>query len=789
MAQQPDSCSIELSGRIFDLDTKESVPFATVMIKDAQKGVVADEYGHFVLENLCEAECTLVCSCAGYEDFSEQLSLRNGMKVNLEITKKMTRLNQVVVSTDYVQQRKKEESLSLEIVTGDFLKENQGGSLMKSLDRLAGVSTIDIGSGQSKPVIRGLGFNRVVVVENGIKHEGQQWGVDHGLEIDQYVVENVEVIKGPSSLRYGSDAMGGVIIIKHDHLPEPNTITGTIDLTGKTNNNLFGSSFSLAGRKDYVFASIRTTILDYGDYKVPTDHVDIYNYAHSLHENHLRNTAGRERNFHLSFGYTKPTFQSRFYVSNVSSEGGFFANAIGLEPRRVEGYHDESDRDIHYPFQRVNHFKIVNRTRRIWSKYEFKSELGFQRNFRQELSKYVSHGWMPPNYQGEAGFAPDLDRQFDKYVYSANVEGSYAMTNKTSITIGINGSHQDNSINGRGFIIPAFQQTNIGGFLLAKHGFNESSSLQTGLRFDHGNILTDYYQDWFESPVVKGSDTTYRHSPRAYDLRRDFSNLSWSVGYNYNLENWSFKINFGKSFRMPIPKELSANGVNYHYGSFERGDSALSPEVGYQLDIGLEYSVEKLAFGFTPFVNSFSNYIYLNPTPKHDRLYGNGNQIFDYSEAEVFRYGGEIYINYQINRSLSLGLDGEYVYARQLTGEKKNFTLPFSPPASVIFNTKYEKDRWIFLEDVYVSMDYKIASSQTRVVPPEQVTESYHVINLGLGGELKLRKQQINLSFQVQNLMNTKYFNHTSLYRLINVPEPGRNFVLNMNIPFSIFTH
>ncbi|MCG8306507.1 MAG: TonB-dependent receptor [Cytophagales bacterium] len=785
--QFSNSCIYKIHGSILDAETKQPISFATVMIKNTKNGVVADEHGKFLLDKLCKKEYTLVFSSVGYEDYHKHISLQEDVEMNILMTRKMMTLSEVVVSDDHVEQRKNEVPLSMEIVDSDFLIQNQGGSLMQSLDRLAGVTTIDIGSGQSKPVIRGLGFNRVVVVENGIKHEGQQWGVEHGLEIDQYAVDNVEVIKGPSSLRYGSDAIGGVIDVKQNRLPEQNTFTGTVDLTGKTNNNLLGTSIALAGRKGHLFTTFRATLLDYGDYKVPTDSVDIYSYRAPLYNNQLRNTAGNEHDLHFSFGYVKPAFQSRFYVSNIRVKSGFFANAYGLEPRNVDtDLHDRSDRDIQYPYQQVNHFKIINRTQRNWSKYELKSELGFQRNFRQELSQYVAHGYMPATYQGEANFAPDLDRQFDKYVFSANVEGAYFKTNKTSFTFGINSAYQDNAINGHGFIIPAFRQFNLGSFALVKHGITEKSTLQVGLRYDYGNIQIERYHDWFTSPVVSGTDTTYQYLQRADDLDRDFSNVSWSVGYNYNHKNWSFKTNIGKSFRMPIAQELGANGVNYHRFSFEVGDPDLSPEVAYQLDAGLEYSAERLAFGLTPFANYFPNYIYLNPTSEHDRLYGNGNQVFYYSQTKVLRYGGEIHAHYRIIDPLRFGLVGEYVYAEQLSGKKKGFTLPFSPPASVIFNLRYEKNKWKFLENIYMSLDYKIAASQTRIVPPEEVTEGYQVVNLGLGGDVKMQDRNLSISLQVQNLFNTKYFNHTSFYRLINVPEAGRNFILNIAIPFSI---
>jgi iron complex outermembrane receptor protein len=236
---------------------------------------------------------------------------------------------------------------------------------------------------------------------------------------------------------------------------------------------------------------------------------------------------------------------------------------------------------------------------------------------------------------------------------------------------------------------------------------------------------------------------------------------------------------------MPIAKELAANGVNYHHFSYEVGNHDLSAETSYQLDMGVEYSTSDFAIGTTPFLNYFPNYIYLNPTAEHDRLYGNGNQVFYYTESEVFRYGAELHAHYELMKHLQLGLMGEYVYSEQLTGEKEGFTLPFSPPASAIINLKYHQLQWKFVKNAYCSLDYRLTASQNDIVPPEETTDGYQVVNLGLGGDIQLGQQTVNVSMQVQNLFNTKYFNHTSFYRLINVPEAGRNIVVNILIPFS----
>ncbi len=773
-----------LSGMVSDEDG-QPLPGAAVYLSPVEKGAVTDNQGKFAIHDIPEGIYSIEISFIGYNLLSDTLKIDGDKIYNARLTAVPLDIMGVVIIDDYTGTRKKEEPLNIEILREGYLRQNLGGSLMNSLERLPGVSAITIGAGQSKPVIRGLAFNRLVVVENNIKHEAQQWGADHGLEIDQYAIDNIEVIKGPASLMYGSDAIGGVIDIKKRRFPAENSIGGTIDLSGKTNNDYLGTSVSLFGRRERFFADFRATILDRGDYKVPTDSIDIYSYRAALHENHLRNTAGREQNLHLSFGLIERSFQSKFFISSLNGKSGFFANTHGLEPRNVNTeLHDRSSREINYPYHSVGHFKLINTSRINRENYTIESDLGFQRNLRKELSPYTNHGYMPPVFPDTMDFSPNLERQFEKYVYSGNLKLSWFMDDRTRINIGVNSEYQDNRVDGRGFIIPEFQQLNIGGYALGRYFFSGRSMIRLGIRYDHGNISTREYRDWFPSPVAAYNDTTFQFLKRAGSIDRGFSNLSWSAGYTFTPENWTLKTNIGKSFRMPIAKELAANGVNYHNFSYEVGNPGLSPEISYQIDGGAEYSTGKFSIEVSPFLNYFGNYIYLNPTPDYDRLYGGGHQVYNYVQSQVLRYGGELHARYQLFESLQFGILGEYIYSEQLSGEKRGFTLPFSPPASAILNVSYQKPRLAFAENAYLSFDYRVTASQYNIVPPEETTDGYQVLNLRTGGEIQRGSNRINISLQVLNLFNNRYFNHTSYYRLINVPEPGRNFIMNIYISF-----
>ena len=776
-----------LSGLVKD-ENHQPLPGASVRVFPGGLQMVTGEGGYFRTGELDSGSYVVEIAFVGFERLTDTLMIRRSLTREFQLTPRVQTLQEVRITDHYAEHRKREETLNAEVVNDDYLRQHLGGSLVESLERLPGVTALKIGSGQSKPVIRGLGFNRVVVLENGIKHEAQQWGADHGLEVDQFSYDRMEVLKGPASLMAGSDALGGVIHLQTLSTPPKNSLQGSIDLVGKSGNQLLGSSMKFSARKNDFFIRVRGTFIDYADFRVPAGSIDIYSFRVPLHKQRLRNTAGGEQNLHFAAGILKSKFKGRLFLSNVNSKSGFFANAHGLEPRQVDaGLHDESDRDIHFPYQQVNHLKVINKNDWNSNSWRIQSEIGYQHNFRQEWSSYVDHGFMPAAFPENMPFPADLEREFDKEIYSANVRATFQEEEGMTWTAGVSSQFQNNDISGRGFIVPEYKRFSAGAFLLAGFALSERSRLKAGLRFDYGRINTHAYYDWFPTPEETPEGIQDRYLRRSQNLERSFSNWSWSVGYNFNTDNLMVKVNAGKGFRMPSPKELAANGVNYHHFSYEKGDPGLSPEVSYQLDAGLEWKNRRFAMGITPFLNYFSNYIYLNPLAEHDRLYGSGHQVFEYTQSNVFRYGGELHAHYDVVPVLRAGVIFDYVYSLQLSGDKKGFTLPFSPPPSAVLNLKYQPGLRGALTNGYLSVDLNWVGRQNNIVPPEKVTPGYRTINLRLGGEMYLQKQPVSWSFQVRNLLNKTYFNHTSYYRLINVPGPARNMVLNVTLPFTAF--
>jgi len=699
------------------------------------------------------------------------------MLIRLEVDMHM--LDEVLILENRVRRKQQSESFNVELISRDFIHRHLGGSLMTTLERLPGVQAIGIGSGQSKPLIRGLGFNRLAVVDNGIKHEAQQWGADHGLELDQFAVDEVELIKGAASVRYGSDALAGVIEVKPAAAPAADTIRGDVTLLAKTNNGQYGASVNLGARRAAWFADGRVTYQRYGDYRVPTDTVHVYNYPVPLDDHRMRNTAGHESGLHLHVGYIGARVRSSVYVSNTNTRSGFFANAHGLEPRRVDtDLHDRSGRDIQLPSQAVNHFKAISRNAVDFGNRQLALDIGFQRNFRSEFNHYVNHGYMPAMYPDTLHIPRDLERQFDKQVFTANLRGLWT-TGRHELTAGAGGEWQHNTTGGWGFLLPGFRQQTFGVYLYDKYQVAAHALLHAAVRYDYGALRSGVYRDWF--PSGTGSERVY--VVRADALTRHFNSFVWSVGLNLNSGPFSTKINLGKSFRMPIAKELAANGVNYHYFSYEQGDPHLSAEQSYQADVTFAWETDRWTVQLSPFYNYFPNYIYLNPTPEFDYLYGAGNQVFRYTQSRVVRYGGEASVHYRITPAVHGSVLAEYVYAEQRAGDRRGYTLPFSPPTSVLFSLDWSARSGKLLQQPYAAVDVRLVAAQDRIVPPERRTPGYHVVNARLGTGLSCGGRLLQWNVQVQNLLNAKYLNHTSFYRLIGLHEASRNVVVTLGLP------
>ena len=439
-----------------------------------------------------------------------------------------------------------------------------------------------------------MSFNRVIVTDQGVKQEGQQWGADHGLEIDQYSPERAEIIKGPSSLLYGSDGMGGVINILPAPLPASNTLSGSFLGAYKSNNHLFGTSTMLQGNRDGKLFRLRFSTQDFGDYRVPADSFVYNRFVLPINNQALKNTAGRERNITAMIGLAKHWGQATVTVSNFHQKAEFFPGALGI-PREYQLTPDGDTRNVALPRQVTDHFKIIANTIVHFERNWLELDMGYQNNYRREESFPHAHGKGP---RPEGTLALGLTLQ----TFSANAKYNHQVTDKLKGVYGFQAQYQINKRSGFEYLLSDFTSGSAGVFVYEEYQINTTTSVNAGVRFDYGYRNIEEYTE----PVYDDEENIIGYNTRTENVERQFSNLSGGMGISfYPHQHFNAKLNLGSSFKIPTAPELSSNGI--HHGTFrhEFGDSTLNTERGWQADLNLTYRKEKFNANFTPFFNYF----------------------------------------------------------------------------------------------------------------------------------------------------------------------------------------
>ncbi|MDR2691217.1 MAG: TonB-dependent receptor [Dysgonamonadaceae bacterium] len=686
-------------------------------------------------------------------------------------TLKTQTLDEVVVTGSYRKSIDRNTSQSVAVADKAFLTGHFTGNLVQTLEHIAGIRSMDIGTGFAKPMIRGLGFNRIVVAENGIKQEGQQWGADHGLEMDAFNVERVVVCKGPSSLLYGSDAMGGAIEVLPLPAPLENQLYGEVALLGKSVNGTLGGSLMLGVKQSAWHVKARFSEQHFGDYRIPADTVVYLTQRMPIYGRKLKNTAGFERDASLFAEYRQGGYYANYAIGNAFQKVGFFSGAHGIPD--ISRLQDDGDsRNIDMPFSWVNHLKATTRQQFTNNGLAIRWDLGFQHNRREEWSLFHTHYAAQPVPAKD----PDKELAFSLSTVSSAMRAEWTAGALWKHTTGWDVQYQRNGIAGYSFLLPEFERFTAGGLWLSVFRPNERLTVSGGLRYDFGTINIAGYQDVYLEKYLRDrnyqEDVVEAHKWRSYPIDRKFGNVSGSLGVNLQLSDfYLIKINIGRSFRLPGANELASNGV--HHGAFrhEQGDGSLRSEQGWQLDAGFVFEREGIELSFSPFFSWFENYIYLRPTGEWSVL-PHAGQIYRYSGAEAVFAGSEVELSVDFLRNLTYRLSGEYVYTHNVD---EHTPMAFSPPASM-------RNALVFkpLKDFRLTAEIQTVADQNRVARNEDRTRGANLVHLSASVHLSCA----DIMLSVYNLLDTAYFNHLSFYRKAEIPEPGRNIQLSIKIPF-----
>ncbi|QQL49206.1 TonB-dependent receptor [Mucilaginibacter ginkgonis] len=739
-----------VTGKVTDAKTGETLPGATVTLPQLNITTITDAKGQFNIKSLPQKGTYLIqVQYIGYKTIVRSVDISAVSSLNFAMEASIIETREVVITGTPISASSRNNSTSASSVSREDLLIPSTNLIDALAKQVPGVSQITTGAGISKPVIRGLGYNRVVTLMDGVKQQGQQWGDEHGIEIDQNQADRVEVLRGAASLIYGSDAIGGVINVLEPLSPSPGSIKGEVLSSYATNNGLTNSSVMLTGNQDGFVWRGRGSYQNAYSFKTPAGYYINSGYNNTSFSGML--------GFNKSWGYSHLNFS--YFKNNI----GFYDSDPG-DPLYTN---DGTSRTLDYPRQDIRQYKIALNNNFILGSGNLKLDLGYQKNQRRELDSSV----------------PGLF--FDLNTYSLDAKYYLAAQNGWQPIIGISASEGHSLNKGTEFLIPAYDQTSVGAFGYIKKTW-EQSTFNVGLRFDYVNN---------NGKALTLADGTQKFP----GFKNNFSNVSAAAGYTHIFnEDLSFKANAGSAFRAPNPAELGSNGVHEGTSRYEIGNATLKPERSYQADAALEFGHNVITGSIGVYENYVHDYIYASGA-KNDQITivdDNGNpqtyDVYRYGQVNANLYGVEGSLNLHPTGFLHLDNSFSYTHAQNTSFDKP---LPLIP-AGVVHNTLRFEPKIKGLRDFYASIGLDNYFSQYRIDPTfETPTNSYTLLNAGIGATVKIGRQPLKLYISGNNLTNKAYYDALSRLRpgrlsqedpTYGVYNPGRNITFGFYLPLNI---
>ncbi|MCF6181090.1 TonB-dependent receptor [Lutibacter sp.] len=714
----------KLTGKITDTKN-QPLSGVDIYITELHKGTSTDSNGNYTITNLPNANFVVTAAFIGYQSQNKNIQISTGNNTaNFTLKDAVFKMDEVIISTPF-NKLQSQNVMKVERASIQQLKNRGAATLIEGITSLPGVSQVSTGVAIGKPVIRGLRGNRVLVYSQGLRLENQQFGAEHGLGVDESSVESVEVIKGPASLLYGSDAMGGVLFFNPLKFAEDNSFK--LNINQKYFSNTDGYSTSFGYRKSYESWKflVNGTHRLQSDYKIP---------------NKMRVTDSRfnETIFNAATNYNNKLISSTLRFN-------FDHTLVGI-PEEIGA---QTKQKTHtYPYQDLTNKMISFNNIIFLPNSKITSTFGFTSNDRKEIEA--------PNTN--ANTIPALHLKLKTYSY--DIKWHLPKLKNFESILGIQGMHQKNKTLGVDVLIPNAQINDIGVFVTGNYTINENS-FQGGIRFDNRNLST------------KKSIDTEQHVFNAID--KSFKNVTASFGYKTTLFGAvTSRFNFAAGFRSPNLAELTSNGVHEGSNRYEIGNNNLQSEHNFQSDVALEYKSTHFEIFANGFYNGINKYIYIAPTGE---MLDN-NVVYNYIQNNAELYGGEFGFHIHPHPIDWLHFNSSY---ETVIGKQSNGTyLPLIPANKLTNTLRIELNEKEWLNNGFAAITYESHFKQNNVSAFETSTNSYNLINVGVGGTIKLKKIDFTINFNVNNLANTSYVSHLSRLKIDGIPNIGRNFITSV---------
>ena len=659
-----------------------------------------------------------------------------------QVSSSQVELDEIVLSVPFSQTIGK-SVIKVQKINLDNLNPILRSYVSKSLSKLPGVNIISNGPGISKPSIRGLSGNRVVLYSNGIRLENMQWGDEHGLGVSPSSISSIEVIKGPTYVLYGSDAMGGVLYIE----PEKYSDDFSTDYLGIYNSNYNGITNSIgargsSGEFNYL---LRGTLTDNQNYSTP--------------DGEIESTWFKENDVQAGLKYESEKFKSDLRFSLNYSEIGIphmDEEHGGHDDHEEEGHDDHEDEEESY--QELTHTTFAwKNTFDFGNNHILDVILGRQVNDRKEFGghgeeeghddgDHEEEGHDDDDHEEEGHEEGEAELDMNQVTNTLDLRLVMPQSENFNIVMGANFLSQNIENFGHEELIPDSDMNDFGIYGLGQVSIKNGQAL-VGVRYDSRSINSDM-----------GS--------------ADFSNFNGSIGIRKDYENSTLRLNLGSGYRAPNLVELFADGVHHATNRYEIGSSNLNAEKSFQTDLSLDFNYDDSSFSVDLFYNDISDYIYLTPS----NMMVDGYRVYNYIQQNSYLWGGEINYSKQTGiKWLVSNTSLEYTFAESEDGE----ALPFIPPLT--FDQTFNLN---FSSDYSLEINFIAKSKQSRVSMFEEETDGYSLLNLSGNWMTSLLGNDLNVFWSIDNVFDKEYYDHLSRLKTIGIPEMGRNISVGLKYNF-----
>ena len=705
----------------------------------------------------------LLCICTTM--VAQNKDTHNHAEDSTDIFFRHLNLNEVTVTGVTGDTKLKHATVPVSIIAPQLLRSKASTNIIDAISHQPGISQLTTGGSISKPIIRGLGYNRVVVMSEGVRQEGQQWGDEHGVEVDGSSINSVEILKGPASLMYGSDAMAGVVILHPQATLPEGEMKANVSTEYQTNNGLFAYNLSMAGNQKGFVWNARFSDKMAHAYK-------------NKYDGYVPGSQFRERAGRLMLGVNKSWGHSRLTWTSYH-----------LTPGIVEGERDPETGELvcntdnvktyskGLPFQEVKHYKLVWDNSLNLSTGYLKAIIGYQQNRRKEYEESED----------------EYELFFKLHTLTYDLRYVTNQWNGWKLSTGIGGMYQKSGNEGEEYLIPDYRLFDFGIYATATKSLGDRWTLNGGVRYDHRRMHGD--------ELIEDGDLRFT------DFSRHFNGLTGSIGAVCNInEHFNLRLNVARGFRTPNMSELASNGV--HEGSirYELGNQQLKAEYSLQADLGLDFTSRYVSAQLALFANRIDNYIFTHRLPEEIE---EGYLTYAYTQGDARLLGFEAGADFHPVHSVHFSNTFSFVDAQQMHASSDTKYLPFTPAPRWTSELKWElfhhshstvnhhhnanSIHRSLLNNLYIAAGLECYLKQSHIYSAddtETTTPGYALLSLSAGTDINVNGKKVaEFYITADNLLNKAYQSHLNRLKYADVNSvTGRRGVFNMgrNVTFKV---